>query len=1211
MGRIIGLDVGIGSLGWAVIDETNRRIDDLGVRIFESGEEGASKAADRASQIRRASRAKRRLNKRCKQRKNRLRKILEENEIITSEEINRAYRTKGFNADIWRYRSEGLKRKLEPIELASILINFANYRGYQDFYEDSEEDNEGKLTSAKNRIIQLFEEKKGKYVTIGNMIYSDSTFRNPTNGDLIIRNRGRKDSNGKKATDYKYLIDRKYLLEEADILLNRQCEFGFEQLKPDTISVIQECIFKQRDFEEGPGPRNDDPRRDSMLAATSGQQKYTGFDELIGYCPFYPNEKRGNRNSQLYDMYVLINTLSQFEFYNSDNRPVICPSIIIDEVRSGLFENDGVYKKKDFDQLCKKYGVTVCYTGDFKSKKNLISSPFIKVLTNKDYFTEELINQFKQESYMDGESLSSKIGYVLAKYVTPRRRKDELSLIIDSEEFKAMNYAKSLKVCKAESGANVSFKYMREAIEAYLSGVRYGDFQAKFLKNNSDEHKYNYLNDNGKLNPILDPDMMRNPVVYRSINEVRKIVNAITSNYKDISAIHVEVARDLGKSFEQRKEVTSIQKKNEESNSAIKEDLINKLSAEGYSVTLSDKLFEKYKLWVNQEKICLYSGEAISFEQLLEPTAVQVDHIIPQSIILDDTLNNKVLVLTKHNQDKGNKIPLQYLHGDDAKSFKNRVENLYRKHSISKIKREYLLLSELTDEVITGFVDRNINDTRMISKYISNYLRVAFDGKYEVNVIRGAITSKYRQMWFGRSKEYEWLPSIYGLEKKTRDLHYYHHAIDAVVVANLSRPYIEVAQDYLKLTSIRKDISFHEAKGNVKTSSNLEDDYHNELAKAIDKMQKTYGFSRDYSVSLLTSGRVPSICEKLREEVEVRVPLNIDVDIRGYVDMCQDVKNLRYLVKSILMEYDESASEVEGYTDAVNPDVLDEINALISRIGIDKVVCMKSNAQIIKTTGSVDNKLPAVIAKELKDFYKKIEEKSIAEYIRTISMYSEEEYASRVATYYDDQAFVSTVKMPYVSFKISRKFSDGYLSSDNPVSLSKTGFNTYKELEDDMHNNLKSPYYVRFNKGIGEDGNFTIYDARSYYCLEVYIDDSSKYQIRGIRYVDLYRDRPSGKLVLKKPLPQQYIHKCYIFKNEYIRVTKNGKVVNNGLGAYRSVENINHNTIKMRLYSNKNLSNRDVYIPVYDVAKLEISILGHCIGESTCGDQSLFIMVKN
>lgn len=1211
MGRIIGLDVGIGSLGWAVIDETNRRIDDLGVRIFESGEEGASKAADRASQIRRASRAKRRLNKRCKQRKNRLRKILEENEIITSEEINRAYRTKGFNADIWRYRSEGLKRKLEPIELASILINFANYRGYQDFYEDSEEDNEGKLTSAKNRIIQLFEEKKGEYVTIGNMIYSDSTFRNPTNGDLIIRNRGRKDSNGKKATDYKYLIDRKYLLEEADILLNRQYEFGFEQLKPDTISVIQECIFKQRDFEEGPGPRIDDPRRDSMLAATSGQQKYTGFDELIGYCPFYPNEKRGNRNSQLYDMYVLINTLSQFEFYNSDNRPVICPSIIIDEVRSGLFENEGVYKKKDFDQLCKKYGVTVCYTGDFKSKKNLISSPFIKVLTNKDYFTEELINQFKQESYLDEDSLSSKIGYVIAKYITPKRRKEELKQIISKEDFEAMDYAKNIKLCKAESGANVSFKYMREAINAYFNGVKYGDFQAKFLSEHSNERKYDYIDKNGKLNPILDPDMMRNPVVYRSINEVRKIVNALTKQYKDISAIHVEIARDLGKSFEQRKKTTASQKKNEGANDEIKNQLINKLAAEGYSVTLSEKLFEKYKLWILQEKECLYSGNEISFEQLLEPTAVQVDHIIPQSKILDDTLNNKVLVLTSENQNKGNNIPLQYLHGDDAKRFKNRVENLYRKDKLSKIKREYLLLPELTDDIISGFVSRNINDTRTIGKYVSNYLKVAFDGKYKIKVLKGSVTSKYRQLWFGRSKEHDWLPSIYGLEKKTRDLHYYHHAIDAVVVANLSRPYIEVAQDYLKLSSIRKDIIFNEKKGNLKTSLALEDDYQNELAKAIEKMQIIYGFPRDYSVVLLTSGRVPSICEHLREEVEVRVPLNIDVDIRGYVDMCQDVKNLRYMVKSILMEYDESASEVEGYTDAVNPDVLDEVNALISRIGIDKIVCMKSNAQIIKTTGSVDNKPPVVIAKELKDFYKKIEEKSITEYIRTISMYSEEEYASRVANYYDDQTFVSTVKMPYVSFKISRKFSDGYLSSDNPVSLSKTGFKTYKELEEDMNNNLKCPYYVRFNKGIGESGNYTIYDAGRYYCVEVFADGNGKNQIRGIRFVDLYRDRKNGKLVLKKSLPNDCVHICYIFKNEYIKVTRNGKLISNGFGAYYHIESVKDNKIDVRLFSNKNLNNNDIKIRVYDVTKIEMSILGHCVGETTCGDQSLFITEKD
>ena len=85
----------------------------------------------------------------------------------------------------------------------------------------------------------------------------------------------------------------------------------------------------------------------------------------------------------------------------------------------------------------------------------------------------------------------------------------------------------------------------------------------------------------------------------------------------------------------------------------------------------------------------------------------------------------------------------------------------------------------------------------------------------------------------------------------------------------------------------------------------------------------------------------------------------------------------------------------------------------------------------------------------------------------------------------------------------------------------------------------------------------------------------------------------------------------YLFKNEYIKAYKNGKLKNNGFGAYRGVENINQNKGKMRLFSNTNLSGRDTCINLAgECKKIEMSILGHIIGEKKCGDQSLFITEK-
>lgn len=1211
MSKILGLDVGIGSLGWAVIDEDARRIDDLGVRIFESGEEGATKAADRASQVRRGYRSTKRLNKRRKQRKLRLKQLLESIGIVSVDEINDWYRTKGNNPDVWKYRSEGLKRKLTEYELAAVLINLSNYRGYQDFYEDSEEEDSGKLAEAKNRINRIYESKKSQYRTIGQMIYEDELFHNKNNGKIIIRNRAIINKEGKKETDYKYLIDRRYLKEETKTLLMCQREFGYDSLSDDVIDHIIAVIFVQRDFEDGPGPKKgkDDDKRAAMMQALKGHQTYSGFDDLIGNCPFYTDEQRGHKNSQLYDMYVVINTLSQFEF-EFDGTKGSCPESFVYEIRQLLFENNGIITKKVFETACSKQKINPIIPPELQKKKNLIKAPYIQFISDYEFFPDDMIQRFKEEDFFDENSLSSKIGFALAKYATPRRRVDEIRDLLSEEDFAALDGASKIKAFKSGGGANVSFKYMCEAIDAYLNGMKYGDFQAKFNKEHPEDSKYDYLYPNGKIKPIADPDMVRNPVVYRSLNETRKVVNAVLGKYKDIETINIEVAKDVGKSFEQRKETAKYQRENEDKNEKLKAELVQKLIAEGYSVMLSDKMMDRFALWKSQNGHCMYSGKDITFAELVNGTTVQVDHIIPQSVVLDETLNNKVLVLTEENQRKGNDVPLKYMADYQAKEFTNRVSYLNRKGLISRTKKEYLLLPFLDDEVIRGFVDRNINDTRTISKYIATYLKNAYSDKITINVIKGSVTSRFRKRWLGsKTKAFDYVPSIYGLEKKTRDLHYYHHAIDAVIVANLKRSYIELAQDYVKLMSIKNDIKYHEKRGNAKTASRLGDDYRNEHGKTIDKMFKRYGFNREYTQDLLDNGYVPSICDNLRKEIEVRVPLEIGFDAKAYTDMEKACFDLKQLLNGV--RYNLKDCDIVGEDKVIDDDTLEKINERISLVD-PKVACLNSKAQIVYVDKPVEEIDSDKIRKSLDSYTKKLAPADIKNYISDIHMVSEEEYSERVHEYYDDKKFADQIELPYVSFKINRKYRGSMVASDNPVSLAKTGFTTYKELEEDMKDNLKSPYYVRFNSGIGETGNFTIYDARSYYCMEIYTDANGDYQIRGIRYVDVYKDNQTHRMVLLKRLPDDCSHYMYLFKNEYIKAYKKGKLRNNGFGAYRGVENINQNTGKMRLFSNSNLAGRDTCINLAgECVKIEMSILGHIIGERRCGDQSLFITERN
>ena len=135
MRYVLGLDIGIGYIGWAVINcDEPRRIVDFGVRAFESGELDGGK--DRTSQQRRRYRAARRLVRRRSHRKHRIKAHLDNIGLVSIDKIEDYFRSAG--TDIISLRVKGLDEKLTPEEIAACMINYCNKRGYQDFYEMDE-----------------------------------------------------------------------------------------------------------------------------------------------------------------------------------------------------------------------------------------------------------------------------------------------------------------------------------------------------------------------------------------------------------------------------------------------------------------------------------------------------------------------------------------------------------------------------------------------------------------------------------------------------------------------------------------------------------------------------------------------------------------------------------------------------------------------------------------------------------------------------------------------------------------------------------------------------------------------------------------------------------------------------------------------------------------------------------------------------------------
>jgi CRISPR-associated endonuclease Csn1 len=140
-----------------------------------------------------------------------------------------------------------------------------------------------------------------------------------------------------------------------------------------------------------------------------------------------------------------------------------------------------------------------------------------------------------------------------------------------------------------------------------------------------------------------DIDVPRNPVVLRALNQARKVVNAIIKKHGSPSAVHIEMARDLSRPLDERREVKKLQEEFRGRNDKARESFE---ADHGYRP--KGIVFEKWMLYREQHGKCAYSLEALDIDRVLnDANYAQIDHALPYSRSYDDSKNNKVLVLTR------------------------------------------------------------------------------------------------------------------------------------------------------------------------------------------------------------------------------------------------------------------------------------------------------------------------------------------------------------------------------------------------------------------------------------------------------------------------------------------------------------------------------------------------------------------------------------
>lgn len=765
----IGLDIGITSVGWAVLENNSKdepvRIVDLGVRLFEAAEVPKTGAA--LAEERRKARTTRRRLRRRHHRLDRIRYLLQEQGMIEIDSFMERYYSAHL-PDVYQLRCEALDRKLKEEEFAQILLHIAKHRGFRSTRKaelvDKNDKETGAVLSATKENEKLMEAQG--YRTVGEMIYKDEKFRTECNWKeqgyiLTPRN---------KQGDYKHTILRAMLVEEVKTIFQRQRELGNRNATEELEEKYLTIMTSQRSFDMGPGRQPD---------GTASPYAMEGFEDRVGLCALEPREnqeRRGAKAAYTSELFVALQKINHLRLVekNGNSRG------LTEEERKILLELLHKQQEVSYDAIRRnlkldiKYRFnTLNYSNKKKDKDGKIKSEEEQIKeTEKTKFTslknyhdykKKMPERMEQLSKEEKIVLLDQVGTILTLYKNDDTRTREFQKLgLNEEEIDGLLELNPSKF------QHVSLKAMRKIMPYLEQGLTYDKAceQAGYQFQGAERKEKSKLLKGKEITAIINE--ITNPVVKRSVSQTVKVINAIIQKYGSPQAVNIELAREMSRNYEDRKKMANQmndrQKKNENAKKEIQEWGI--LSPNGQDIL-------KYRLWHDQSGICLYSGKKIPLEELFTG-AYDIDHILPYSITFDDSYQNKVLVTAEENRQKGNRIPYEYFGERDPerwRQFELRVNSFIKDYK----KQQRLLKQEFTLEERKEFKTRNLNDTKYITRVIYNMIRENLElapysrpeKKRQVYAVNGGITAYLRKRW--------------GLPKdRSIDT---HHAMDAVVIA--------------------------------------------------------------------------------------------------------------------------------------------------------------------------------------------------------------------------------------------------------------------------------------------------------------------------------------------------------------------------------------------------------------------------------------------
>ena len=500
---------------------------------------------------------------------------------------------------------------------------------------------------------------------------------------------------------------------------------------------------------------------ENMVDISKTAEKF--IKRMTNKCTYLPEKDVIPKNSLLYTKYMVLNELNNLKIRGEKIKVELKQKIYTE-----LFQKNKKIGMKTLIEFLKSQNIVVT-KAEITGIDGTFNTSLGSYIDMKKIFGEEKIVKDSYKKMIEdiilwitlyGEEkrlIKSKIEEKYLEKVTPEEMKLILKLKYKDWSRLSKEFLTEIETIDEETGEFVNIIEMlwrkNENIMELLS-YKY-DFSDRIKEYNgiNEEEKnitYEDLIKDLQVSPSVKKMIWRALVIVKEIKKVTK---------KSPKKVFIEMARDHQtekKRTDKRKDKLLELYKNIKNDDSIKE--LEKNLKEKTNDELKSKKLYLYYLQLGR---CMYSGEVIRLEDLMNDNLYDIDHIYPQSKIKDDSFDNTVLVKKQINADKTDEYPIDKNIQNKCKAF---WTSLKERGLMSNTKYERLTRTEgFSDDELAGFISRQLVETRQATKILANLLKVIFGSDTRVIYVKAGLTSDFRQKF-----------SIY----KFRELNDYHHAHD-------------------------------------------------------------------------------------------------------------------------------------------------------------------------------------------------------------------------------------------------------------------------------------------------------------------------------------------------------------------------------------------------------------------------------------------------